>query len=238
AELAYRKYEQREKCREEQVADRHQIYCNSVKIKKLAEVEKPYTPCVASCPINCFHRRGMPATDSKESFDYGRHVCYTDTPTVAACPGPMQVIHNDPLDNQRKISQLSMKLPPMPDLTKSAQPPFRSLVGKALSTLNKPDLAPNARESGSSLKGPPPPTSPPISTPKPTAPEPKLPEAQDVPLPKSQPPVRRRMKSISKRAGSSVAPPPTGNDRPAPVPNPTGTWGSGSLQPDSKKKAK
>ncbi|XP_039482766.1 uncharacterized protein LOC120446055 [Drosophila santomea] len=233
AELAYRKYEQREQCREEQVADRHQIYCNSVKIKKLAEVEKPYTPCVASCPINCFHRRGMPATDSKESFDYARHVCYTDPPTVAACPGPMQVIHNDPLDNQRKISQPSMKLPPMPDLTKSTQPTLRSAVGKVLNSLQKPDSASNARDSSSNVKGSPPSASPPVSTSKPTAPE-----AKDVPLPKSQPPVRRRMKRSSKRAGSLAASPPTGNDRPAPVPNPAGTWGSGPLQPDSKKKSK
>ncbi|XP_016927964.2 cilia- and flagella-associated protein 45 [Drosophila suzukii] len=237
AELAYRKYEQREMCREEQVADRHQIYCNSVKIKKLAEVEKPYSPCVASCPINCFHRRGMPATDSQDSFDYDRHVCYTDPPTVGACPIPMQVIHNDPLDNQRKISQQSMKLPPMPkDLAKRERPSFRSVAREVMSAHNQPEPAPSAKESKISLRGAPPPASPVTKPSKTTPPETKTPP--EPPLPKSQPPVRPRVKRGSKRASSVVKPPPTGNDRPAPVPNPTGTWGSGSLQPAAKKKSK
>ncbi|XP_017070118.2 trichohyalin [Drosophila eugracilis] len=236
AELAYRKYEQREMCREEQVADRHQIYCNSVKIKKLAEVESPYTPCVASCPINCFHRRGMPATDSTESFDYGRHICYTDTPTVGACPGPMQVIHNDPLDSQRKISQMSMKLPPMPDLTKKEPPSFRAVANRVIGSITKPELVPTVQTSTTSLKGPPAPTGPVTRPAAPTQPEPKSPD--NVSLPKSQPPVRPRTKRGSKKASSVTKPPPTGNDRPAPVPNPTGTWGSGSLQPAPTKKGK
>ncbi|XP_017124345.1 trichohyalin [Drosophila elegans] len=223
AELAYRKYEQREMCREEQVADRHQIYCNSVKIKKLAEVEKPYTPCVASCPINCFHRRGMPATDSRDSFDYARHVCYTDPPTIAACPGPMQVIHNDPLDNRRRISRESIKLPPMPEIEKREPSVFKKVAQRVMGSLNDPKLLPVVKETDTSLRAPPPasvPSSPPA----------------EKPLPKSQPP---RIKRGSRKASSLVKPPPTGNDRPAPVPNPQGTWGSGSLQPNAiKKKSK
>ncbi|XP_016972368.2 trichohyalin [Drosophila rhopaloa] len=233
AELAYRKYEQREMCREEQVADRHQIYCNSVKIKKLAEVEKPYTPCVASCPINCFHRRGMPATDSRDSFDYARHVCYIDPPTVAACPGPMQVIHNDPLDNRRRISQESIKLPAMPEVKKRESPFFQGVVKRVINTLNEPKLMPTVKESIISMRGPPPPADPQIRTSKLARTS-----QEELPLPKSQPPVRPRMNRGSKRASSLMKPPPTGNDRPAPVPNPKGTWGSGSLQPVTKKKSK
>ncbi|XP_017062017.1 trichohyalin [Drosophila ficusphila] len=230
AELAYRKYEQREMCREEQVLDRHQIYCNSVKIKKLAEVEKPYTPCVASCPINCFHRRGMPATDSRDSFDYARHVCYSDPPTVGACPGPMQVVHNDPLDSQRRVSRESIKLPPMPEIPVKNTKSIRAAAEKVIKALSPRKLSASA--SGNSLKG-----SPPAADPQPRPTKPAQPEEPvEVPLPKSQPPVRPRAKP--KRGSSSTKPPPTGNDMPAPVPNPKGTWGSGSLPPVAKKKSK
>jgi len=86
------------------------------------------------------------------------------------------------------------------------------------------------------LRGAPPSASPVTKPSKLTPPETKTPP--EPPLPKSQPPVRPRAKRGSKRASSVVKPPPTGNDRPAPVPNPTGTWGSGSLQPAAKKKSK
>ncbi|KAI8039878.1 hypothetical protein M5D96_007303 [Drosophila gunungcola] len=234
AELAYRKYEQREMCREQQVADRHQIYCNSVKIKKLAEVEKPYTPCVASCPINCFHRRGMPATDSRDSFDYARHVCYTDPPTIGACPGPMQVIHNDPLDNRRRISGESIKLPPMPEIEKREPSAFKKVAQRVMGSLNEPKLQPVVKETVTSLRAPPPATIPAIRTSK--LAKPSSPPIPEKPLPKSQPP---RINRGSRKASSLVKRPPTGNDRPAPVPNPQGTWGSGSLQPNAiKKKSK
>ncbi|KAH8301742.1 hypothetical protein KR059_010307 [Drosophila kikkawai] len=236
AELAYRKYEHREKCREELVADRHQIYCNSVKIDKLAEVERPYRPCVPSCPINCFHRRGVPATDSRDNFDYDRYVCYEDPPTVGACPGPMQVIHNDPLDNTRKISQTSIKLPPMPDIPKrenTAMDKFRNTVEK-LGV--KPKPMPAVTESQTSLRNHPTPAAPTeqpqIKTSDSPAASPGSPKVP-VPLPKSQPPRRRQTVGTVKGGRGAITSKPVaqlmGNDRPAPIPNPAGTWGAGSL---------
>ncbi|KAH8389935.1 hypothetical protein KR200_004266 [Drosophila serrata] len=244
AELAYRKYEQREMCRDEQQIDRHQIFCNSVKIKKLAECEKPYEPCKPSCPIKCFHHRGVPATDSQDNFDYDKYVCYEDPPPVGACLGPMQVIHNDPLDNTRRISQTSMKLPPMPDIAKretTAGDKLRSTVESLKGRTSKSKLVPNVKESQTSLKGIPPEAAPKRKSSKEQpeskdtktdpqaapAPVPKVP----VPLPTSQPPRRRQTVGRVKRSSDSSKPvaPLTGNDRLAPVPNPTGTWGDGSL---------
>ncbi|XP_017097389.2 trichohyalin [Drosophila bipectinata] len=234
AELAYRKYEQREKCREEQVLDRHQIFCNSVKIKKLAEVEKPYVPCIHSCPINCFHRRGVPAADSTESFDYGRHVCYEETPMPGACPGPMQTIHNDPLDNCRKISSPSIHLPPMPPITRKDT----SLADRVASRVH--DLIMTAKDTvkEAETKKDPEALSRAISVSKvgADAPAAASPPSRDSnpPLPKSQPPVRRRTKRSTKRPTV----PATWNDVPAPIPNPGGTWGDGSLPQPAKAKPK
>ncbi|KAH8234069.1 hypothetical protein KR038_000829 [Drosophila bunnanda] len=246
AELAYRKYEQREMCRDEQQVDRHQIFCNSVKIKKLAEFEKPYQPCVPSCPIKCFHHRGVPAIESQDNFDYDKYVCYEDPPTVGACPGPMQVIHNDPLDNTRRISQTSLKLPPMPDIGKrqtTAEGKFRTLVEDLIAKPSKSKLVPNVNGSQTSLKGIPPPAAPtdekrqsPTEKPqnKTTKADPKAASAAEpkvpVPLPKSQPPRRRQtVGRVGSSATSKPVAPLTGNDRLAPIPNPTGTWGDGSL---------
>lgn len=234
AELAYKKYEQREKCREEQVLDRHQIFCNAVKIKKLAEVEKPYVPCTHSCPINCFHRRGVPAADSTESFDYGRHVCYEETPLPGACPGPMQVIHNDPLDNGRKISSPSIHLPPMPpippkqtNLADRVVSKVHELIMTAKETVKEQE---NKRAEGTLSK--------PISVSQvdadpPAAASPPS-RGSDPPLPKSVPPVRHKTKRSTKRPPA----PPTWNDVPAPIPNPKGTWGAGSLPQAVKAKPK
>ncbi|KAH8254656.1 hypothetical protein KR032_011563 [Drosophila birchii] len=253
AELAYRKYEQREMCRDEQQVDRHQIFCNSVKIKKLAETEKPYKPCVPSCPIKCFHHRGVPATDSNDNFDYDKYVCYEDPPTVGACPGPMQVIHNDPLDNTRQISQTSMKLPPMPEIPKrksTATDKLKSTVESMIAkpSLSKPSLSkllPTVKESKASLRGIP-------SSAFPTEGKKKMSTEQaqnkqtskasspttspaaskaPVPLPQSQAPRRRQTAGPRRRSGIVSQPVASlkGNDQLAPIPNPTGTWGDGSL---------
>ncbi|KAH8402066.1 hypothetical protein KR009_009519 [Drosophila setifemur] len=257
AELAFRKYEQREECREEQVADRHQIYCNSVKIKKLGQVEKPYKPCVASCPINCFHRRGMPAIDSQDSFDYARHVCYNDPKPLGACPGPMQVVHNDPLDNSRKISQISMKLPPMPPVKERAPSITQKVMdivhdwhGKASGTVAAKSSVNELSASPAPAKdaAPPPPPAKAIADPPPPPPVKADPQGQDrttkaptainpresFALPKSRPPLGPR----AKRAAKKPSPPPTWDKMPAPIPNPTGTWGSGSLPQPAKPKPK
>ncbi|KAH8285433.1 hypothetical protein KR054_009151 [Drosophila jambulina] len=258
AELAYRKYEQREMCREEQQVDRHQIMCNSVKIKKLAELEKPYKPCLASCPINCFHRRGVPATDSQDNFDYDKYVCYEDPPTVRACPGPMQVVHNDPLNNTRRISQPTITLPPMPDIPNRNLPAktkekFRNTVENMIEK-NKSMERLSAKQSQTSLRGTLPPAAPtegksslskeqPSKTTKADPPaasaEATKPPKAPVPLPKSQPPQRRPTAARIRRGSDTqkpVAAPLTGNDRLAPIPNPKGTWGDGPLPVLPKKK--
>ncbi|KAH8384776.1 hypothetical protein KR093_007885, partial [Drosophila rubida] len=92
ADLAYRQYEHRDACREEQEFDRHQIFRNCIKITKLAAEEQPYKSCIASCPTKCFQHRGMPQIDSVDSIEVCRDVCYNDAPPVPVCRSSMQVI--------------------------------------------------------------------------------------------------------------------------------------------------
>ncbi|ALC41894.1 Crtp, partial [Drosophila busckii] len=92
ADLAYRKYEHRESCREEQEKDRHQVFNNCIKITKMAAEEKPYVECQVECPIRCFHHpHGMPPCEDVGEFDCAS-VCYDDPPLHKPCPPEMQVL--------------------------------------------------------------------------------------------------------------------------------------------------
>ncbi|XP_026841764.1 trichohyalin [Drosophila persimilis] len=237
ADLAYRKYDQAEMCRENQRDARNQIYCNAVKIKKMASVEKPYKPCVPSCPINCFHRRGMPAVDSTDSFDYGPHVCYEESPPLGACPSRMQGIRRYSKDPS--LPNL-VAPPPMPELRLDA-----TAVPSVAKMTNAPPSAPTVE---SAVVAKPSRPEPPGGA-APAAP-PKVPGAGNrrESLPQSRPPV-----SVKTRRGSAQGPSHrgsilgteargatlgmpktgaqalTGQNRPAAIPNPTGTWGAGPL---------
>lgn len=94
ADFAYRNYQHREKCRELQHLDRHNIFANCVKITSMAAEENPYKPCELMCPVKCFQHRGVPAMDSVDSFDVCREVCYDEAPPVLTCPSNMQVVEN------------------------------------------------------------------------------------------------------------------------------------------------
>ncbi|XP_034108087.1 axoneme-associated protein mst101(2)-like [Drosophila albomicans] len=61
AELAYRKYEHREKCRKENEKKRHSIFDNCIKITKMASEEQPFKPCVQSGLVKCQQYRGIPS---------------------------------------------------------------------------------------------------------------------------------------------------------------------------------
>ncbi|EDW00654.1 myosin-10 [Drosophila grimshawi] len=82
ADLAYRKYEHREKCRQEQEKDRHSIFANCIKITKMAAEEQPYKECDMEIPMKCFQHRGLPAIESVDSFDCGCNKCFEDAPLL------------------------------------------------------------------------------------------------------------------------------------------------------------
>ncbi|KAH8297396.1 hypothetical protein KR044_011233, partial [Drosophila immigrans] len=60
AALAYRKYEHREKCRQENEKQRHSIFDNCIKITKMASEEQPFKPCVQGGIVKCQQYRGIP----------------------------------------------------------------------------------------------------------------------------------------------------------------------------------
>lgn len=91
ADLAYKKYEQRETCRKDQATAQHQILINCIKIDKIAAEKRPCKAPVPESPVKCFQRRGMPAIESVDSFDCGSNVCYADDPQPGSCPSALEV---------------------------------------------------------------------------------------------------------------------------------------------------
>ncbi|KAH8384775.1 hypothetical protein KR093_007880, partial [Drosophila rubida] len=63
AEMAYRKYAHREKCRQENEQKRHSIFDNCLQITKMAAEEKPFKPCEQSGVAKCFQYKGLPDAD-------------------------------------------------------------------------------------------------------------------------------------------------------------------------------
>ncbi|XP_064538116.1 axoneme-associated protein mst101(2)-like isoform X2 [Drosophila montana] len=94
AELAYKNYAQRDKCREDLQQERNQIFNNCIKITKIAAEEQPYKKCEMECPIKCLQHRGMPAVESVDSFDCGSNVCYEEDLQPEQCPVAMQAAEN------------------------------------------------------------------------------------------------------------------------------------------------
>ncbi|XP_034478743.1 trichohyalin-like [Drosophila innubila] len=92
ADLAYRKYDQREECRQRQENNRHGIFAKCIKITKMAAEEKPYKKCPMECPVKCFQHCGLPAIDDVDSFDCGSNVCYEDDPPPIPCTSNTQGI--------------------------------------------------------------------------------------------------------------------------------------------------
>ncbi|XP_030554397.1 axoneme-associated protein mst101(2)-like [Drosophila novamexicana] len=94
ADLAYKTYAQREKCREDLQYERNQIFDKCIKITKIAAEEQPYKKCELECPMKCFQHRGMPAVESIDSFECGSNVCYEEDLQPGQCPIAMQVAEN------------------------------------------------------------------------------------------------------------------------------------------------
>ncbi|KAM8711127.1 hypothetical protein ACLKA7_000288 [Drosophila subpalustris] len=69
ADLAYRKYDQREACRQQQERNRHGIFAKCIKITKMAADEAPHKKCPVECPVKCLRHCGMPAIEDVDSFD-------------------------------------------------------------------------------------------------------------------------------------------------------------------------
>ncbi|EDW60664.2 meiosis-specific nuclear structural protein 1 [Drosophila virilis] len=92
ADLAYKKYEQRETCRKDQATAQHQILINCIKISKIAAEKPPCKAAVSESPVKCFQRRGMPSIESVDSFDCGSNVCCADDPQPGPCPSVLEVM--------------------------------------------------------------------------------------------------------------------------------------------------
>lgn len=88
AQLAYRKYEQRERCKIEQEKVRRDMFDNCLKITKMAAEERPFEQCVLECPMQLMQHRGMPAIASQESIELPAHSCAESPLPAARCPSP------------------------------------------------------------------------------------------------------------------------------------------------------
>lgn len=125
ADLAYKNYEAREKCRQEQKADREKILDNCLTITELAAKEQPYQNCEIVCPIKCFQHRGVPAIASVESFapppQNEFSLCEDKplpiSPTEACMQAPTTCPDNDLLTKPKKFNNVEpvcvSKVPPL-----------------------------------------------------------------------------------------------------------------------------
>ncbi|EDW73860.1 uncharacterized protein Dwil_GK19465 [Drosophila willistoni] len=201
ADLAYRKYEQREKCREATEHDRDQIYFNAIKIQKMASAERPYKPCISSCPIKCFRENNM---QPNRKVDIGK--------CAEKGPPPVPPVDTYPPANLR-LSDAKCKM--------------LSVVRKVLNGMKIDEKLP--------APGPP---QPPKDKEDVVVPVPILIQVASNPAPSGEPEEEVTSKKKRKRkskpaetvkSGFSGGPPP-GQDRPADIPDPKGTWGKGPLK--------
>ncbi|XP_017868982.1 PREDICTED: trichohyalin-like [Drosophila arizonae] len=86
AQLAYRKYEHRERCKIEQEKVRRDMFDNCLKITKMAAEERPFEQCVQECPMKLMQHRGMPAIASQESIELPAYSCEESPLPAARCP--------------------------------------------------------------------------------------------------------------------------------------------------------
>lgn len=64
AQLAFNKYEHRERCKTEENKAHHRIYENRLKIAKMAAEERPLAKCVSEYPMKLVQYRGLPAIEN------------------------------------------------------------------------------------------------------------------------------------------------------------------------------
>ncbi|XP_068146086.1 LOW QUALITY PROTEIN: trichohyalin [Drosophila tropicalis] len=201
ADMAYRKYEQREKCQEAMEHDRHQIYCNAIKIQKMASVERPYKPCVSTCPIKCFRENNL-QPNSKVDF----------VKCTEEGPPPVPPVDTYPPANVR-LSDAKCKM--------------ISVVRKVLNGLKIEENPPTP--------GPPQPHKDKVDV---LVPVPISIQVSSNPAPSGEPEEKVTSKKKSKgkskpaetlKSGFSGGPAP-GQDQPADIPDPKGTWGKGPLK--------
>lgn len=100
ADLAYKKYEHREQCRQEQQRDRNQIFANCIKITKMATEEQPYKKCPTGGVIKCYQHRGLPVVTSIDSFDRASNVFHEEDPLPGGNPTAMQPAKSDKFSQQ------------------------------------------------------------------------------------------------------------------------------------------
>ncbi|TDG43064.1 hypothetical protein AWZ03_010528 [Drosophila navojoa] len=86
AELAYRKYEHRERCKIKQEKVRRDMFDNCLKITKMAAEERPFRQCVQECPMKLMQHRGMPAIASQETIELPAHSCEESPLPAGRCP--------------------------------------------------------------------------------------------------------------------------------------------------------
>ncbi|XP_064538113.1 myosin-14-like [Drosophila montana] len=100
AELAYKKYEHREKCRQEQQRDRNEIFNNCIKITKMAAEEQPYKKCPVGGIIKCCQHRGLPDVDSIDSFDRASNIFHEEDALPDGNPTAMQPAKSNKFSQQ------------------------------------------------------------------------------------------------------------------------------------------
>ncbi|XP_034478953.1 trichohyalin-like [Drosophila innubila] len=69
ADLAYEKYEHREKCRQENAKQHNKIFDDCLKITNMASAERPFKPCVQTGLTKCLRYKDMPTLESVKSFE-------------------------------------------------------------------------------------------------------------------------------------------------------------------------
>ncbi|TDG51040.1 hypothetical protein AWZ03_002695 [Drosophila navojoa] len=106
AELAFKNYEHRNKCLDEQQHERREMLEKSAEIMKMAAEEKPYKKCDKETPLKLIQHRGLPALESVDSFDYGSNLCLADDALPAHLNSAINLIQlesnsNSPINMSR-----------------------------------------------------------------------------------------------------------------------------------------
>ncbi|ALC41895.1 Crtp, partial [Drosophila busckii] len=148
ADLAYRKYEHKEQCRQEQEKERHELFNNCIKITKMAAEELPYKECIAQGAIKCMQHRGIPAMEDISEFDCAS-VCYDEAPPIKLCPANMQVTQAaKPLQQQQPAKTFVVQHPEVVTAMQQAKQHIEQLPKPAAQSSKHSDLATNRAKGG------------------------------------------------------------------------------------------
>ncbi|EDW09685.1 trichohyalin [Drosophila mojavensis] len=123
AELAFKNYEHRNKCLDEQQHERREMLEKSAQIMKMAAEEKPYKKCDKERPMKLIQHRGLPVLESVDSFDHGSNLCLADDTLPAHLNSALTIMQlesnsNAPINMSRSKDQLgTVKSPKKEDET-------------------------------------------------------------------------------------------------------------------------